>query len=112
MAKKILVIDDENDMRVYLDTLFKKAGFETETAEKPRARHGTVKRPPAEAPSRRDPVVRPRRRPHVDDDWDPRGPWPEDVLDELEGLEEQDTDDVLIPDEDDFEDPTGGNAAE
>jgi DNA-binding response OmpR family regulator len=33
MAKKILIIDDENDMRVYLRTLFKKAGWETETAE-------------------------------------------------------------------------------
>lgn len=33
MEKKILIIDDENDMRVYLKTLFKKAGWETETAE-------------------------------------------------------------------------------
>jgi two-component system alkaline phosphatase synthesis response regulator PhoP len=32
MAKKILIIDDEEDMRVYLETLFKKAGFETDTA--------------------------------------------------------------------------------
>ena len=32
MAKKILIIDDEQDMRVYLDTLFRKAGYETETA--------------------------------------------------------------------------------
>ena len=32
MAKKILIIDDENDMRVYLGTLFRKAGYETETA--------------------------------------------------------------------------------
>ena len=33
MAKKILVIDDELDMRVYLTTLFKKEGYETEVAE-------------------------------------------------------------------------------
>jgi two-component system phosphate regulon response regulator PhoB len=32
MAKKILIIDDENDMRVYLGTLFRKAGYETKTA--------------------------------------------------------------------------------
>ncbi len=32
MAKKILIIDDEKDMRVYLGTLFKKAGYETESA--------------------------------------------------------------------------------
>jgi CheY-like chemotaxis protein len=33
MAKKILVIDDEKDMRVYLGTLFRQAGYEVETAE-------------------------------------------------------------------------------
>ncbi|NOZ00821.1 MAG: response regulator [Deltaproteobacteria bacterium] len=33
MAKRVLVIDDEKDMRVYLKTLLAKAGFETETAE-------------------------------------------------------------------------------
>ncbi len=33
MTKKILVIDDEKDMRTYLGTLFRKAGFEAETAE-------------------------------------------------------------------------------
>jgi len=32
MAKKILVIDDEQDMRIYLSTLFKKAGYEVEAA--------------------------------------------------------------------------------
>jgi CheY-like chemotaxis protein len=32
MAKKILIIDDENDMRVYLGTLFRKAGYETRAA--------------------------------------------------------------------------------
>ena len=32
MAKKILIIDDEKDMRVYLGTLFRKAGYETEAA--------------------------------------------------------------------------------
>jgi CheY-like chemotaxis protein len=32
MAKKILIIDDEKDMRVYLGTLFKKAGYEVESA--------------------------------------------------------------------------------
>lgn len=33
MAKKILIIDDENDMRVYLSALFKKEGYEIEVAE-------------------------------------------------------------------------------
>ncbi len=33
MTKKILVIDDEKDMRIYLTTLFKKAGYEVESAE-------------------------------------------------------------------------------
>jgi two-component system, OmpR family, alkaline phosphatase synthesis response regulator PhoP len=33
MAKKILIIDDEKDMRVYLEALFRKAGYETESAE-------------------------------------------------------------------------------
>ena len=32
MAKKILIIDDENDMRVYLGTLFRKADYEVEVA--------------------------------------------------------------------------------
>jgi len=32
MAKKILIIDDEKDMRVYLATLFRKAGYEIESA--------------------------------------------------------------------------------
>jgi len=32
MAKKVLIIDDEKDMRVYLEALFRKAGYETETA--------------------------------------------------------------------------------
>lgn len=32
MAKKILIIDDEKDMQVYLGTLFRKEGYETETA--------------------------------------------------------------------------------
>jgi CheY-like chemotaxis protein len=32
MAKKILIIDDENDMRVYLGTLFRKEGYDTEVA--------------------------------------------------------------------------------
>lgn len=32
MARKVLIIDDEQDMRLYLQTLFKKAGYETETA--------------------------------------------------------------------------------
>lgn len=31
MTKKILIIDDEKDMRVYLTTLFQKAGYETES---------------------------------------------------------------------------------
>jgi len=33
MAKKVLIIDDEKDMRVYLEALFRKEGYETETAE-------------------------------------------------------------------------------
>ncbi len=33
MTKKILIIDDEKDMRVYLEAVFRKAGFDTETAE-------------------------------------------------------------------------------
>jgi two-component system phosphate regulon response regulator PhoB len=32
MAKKILIIDDEKDMRTYLAALFRKAGYEAETA--------------------------------------------------------------------------------
>jgi DNA-binding response OmpR family regulator len=32
MAKKVLIIDDEQDMRVYLEALFRKAGYETESA--------------------------------------------------------------------------------
>jgi len=32
MAKKVLIIDDEKDMRVYLEAVFRKAGYETETA--------------------------------------------------------------------------------
>jgi len=33
MAHTILIIDDEKDMRVYLEAFFRKAGFDTETAE-------------------------------------------------------------------------------
>ena len=33
MAKKIMIVDDEKDMRIYLTTLFRKAGYETEEAE-------------------------------------------------------------------------------
>ena len=32
MAKKILIIDDEKDMRVYLEAIFRKAGYDAETA--------------------------------------------------------------------------------
>jgi len=32
MAKKILIIDDEADMQIYLKTLFRKAGYDTEVA--------------------------------------------------------------------------------
>jgi CheY-like chemotaxis protein len=32
MGKKVLIIDDENDMRVYLSTLFRKAEYEAEVA--------------------------------------------------------------------------------
>ena len=33
MSKKILIVDDEQDIRIYLDTLFKKDGYETAIAE-------------------------------------------------------------------------------
>lgn len=32
MAKVIMIIDDEEDMRVYMQTLLRKAGYETKTA--------------------------------------------------------------------------------
>lgn len=32
MAKKILIIDDEEDMRIYLETIFQKAGYDTMVA--------------------------------------------------------------------------------
>lgn len=32
MAKRILIVDDERDMQVYLRTLLRKAGYETATA--------------------------------------------------------------------------------
>jgi len=32
MPKKIMIIDDEEDMRIYLETVFQKAGYATETA--------------------------------------------------------------------------------
>ncbi len=32
MSKKIMIIDDEEDMRTFLETLFKKAGYDTEVA--------------------------------------------------------------------------------
>ncbi|MBD3170376.1 MAG: response regulator [candidate division Zixibacteria bacterium] len=32
MPKKILIIDDEEDMRIYIQTIFRKGGFETEMA--------------------------------------------------------------------------------
>ncbi len=32
MSKMVFIIDDEEDMRIYLQTLFRKAGYETETA--------------------------------------------------------------------------------
>lgn len=32
MARMIMIIDDEEDMRVYLQTLLRKAGYETDTA--------------------------------------------------------------------------------
>ena len=33
MAKRIMIIDDEKDVRLYLKTLFEKTGYETETAQ-------------------------------------------------------------------------------
>jgi CheY-like chemotaxis protein len=33
MAKRIMIIDDEQDVRLYLKTLFEKNGYETETAQ-------------------------------------------------------------------------------
>ena len=32
MPRRIMIIDDEEDMRVYMQTLFRKAGYETDTA--------------------------------------------------------------------------------
>jgi CheY-like chemotaxis protein len=32
MPRKIMIIDDEEDMRVYMQTLFRKAGYDTDTA--------------------------------------------------------------------------------
>lgn len=32
MPKKIMIIDDEEDMRIYLQTIFRKAGYETDIA--------------------------------------------------------------------------------
>jgi CheY-like chemotaxis protein len=32
ISKKVLIIDDENDIRIYLQTLLRKAGYETEVA--------------------------------------------------------------------------------
>jgi DNA-binding response OmpR family regulator len=32
MQKKILIVDDEQDMQIYIETLLRKAGFETYTA--------------------------------------------------------------------------------
>ena len=33
MSKKILIVDDEDDVIIFLETLFKKEGFETVTAK-------------------------------------------------------------------------------
>lgn len=33
MSRKILIIDDEEDMRIYLQTVLRKAGYSTDTAE-------------------------------------------------------------------------------
>jgi twitching motility two-component system response regulator PilH len=33
LAKKILIVDDEADIRTYLEVLFQEAGYETETAD-------------------------------------------------------------------------------
>lgn len=32
MSKHVLIVDDEEDMRVYLETIFRKAGYETRAA--------------------------------------------------------------------------------
>lgn len=32
MSKKVMIIDDEEDMRIFLETLFRKAGYEIESA--------------------------------------------------------------------------------
>ena len=32
MPKKIMIIDDEEDMRIYLQTIFRKAGYDTDIA--------------------------------------------------------------------------------
>ncbi len=33
MAKKILIVDDEADVRTYLEVLYQEAGYETDTAD-------------------------------------------------------------------------------
>ncbi|MCD6161168.1 MAG: response regulator [candidate division Zixibacteria bacterium] len=32
MPKKIMIVDDEEDMRIYLQTIFRKAGYDTDIA--------------------------------------------------------------------------------
>jgi len=46
MAKRILIIDDEKDMRTYLGALFKKANYEVETAENGKEGLNTAKASP------------------------------------------------------------------
>ncbi len=46
MTKKILIIDDEKDMRVYLRTLFIKAGYEARDAENGEAGVESAKQDP------------------------------------------------------------------
>jgi twitching motility two-component system response regulator PilH len=46
MAKRILIIDDEKDMRTYLGTLFTQAGYQVETAENGEAGLKTAKASP------------------------------------------------------------------
>jgi DNA-binding response OmpR family regulator len=46
MAKRILIIDDEKDMRTYLGALFRKAGYDVESAENGEAGLKTAKASP------------------------------------------------------------------
>jgi CheY-like chemotaxis protein len=48
MSKKILIVDDEEDVRIFLDTLLTKAGYETITASNGVEGLEILKREPAD----------------------------------------------------------------